>query len=83
MAESFMRTLKREEVNGQAYRDRAEAEASIGAFIETVYNRQRLHSALTYLAPEAYETIQASVPSAGRVSAAEVSESALIAGVAP
>ena len=35
MAESFMRTLKREEVNGQAYRDRAEAEASIGAFIET------------------------------------------------
>ena len=83
MAESFMRTLKREEVNGQAYRDRAEAEASIGAFIETVYNRQRLHSALTYLAPEAYETIQASVPSAGRVSAAEVSVSALIAGVAP
>ena len=42
MAESFMCTLKREEVNGQAYRDRAEAEASIGAFIEEVYNRQRL-----------------------------------------
>ena len=59
MAESFMRTLKREEVNGQAYRDRAEAEASIGGFIETVYNRQRLHSALTYLAPEAFETMQA------------------------
>ena len=59
MAESFMRTLKREEVNGQAYRDRAEAEASMGAFIETVYNRQRLHSALTYLAPEAFETVQA------------------------
>ena len=44
MAESFMRTLKREEVNGLAYRDRADAEASIEAFIETVYNRQRLHS---------------------------------------
>jgi putative transposase len=55
MAESFMRTLKREEVNGQAYRDRAEAEASIVAFIETVYNRQRLHSALAYLAPEDFE----------------------------
>jgi putative transposase len=58
MAESFMRTLKREEVNGQAYRDRAEAEASIETFLETVYNRQRLHSALTYLAPEEYEAKQ-------------------------
>ena len=58
MAESFMRTLKREEVNGQAYRDRAEAEASIEAFIGTVYNRQRLHSALAYLAPEDFEAKQ-------------------------
>ena len=58
MAESFMRTLKREEVNGLAYRDRADAEASIEAFIETVYNRQRLHSALAYLAPEDFEAGQ-------------------------
>jgi transposase InsO family protein len=54
-AESFMATLKQEEVDGRAYRDLAEAEAAIGTFIETVYNRQRLHSALAYLSPEAYE----------------------------
>jgi putative transposase len=58
MAESFMRTLKREEVNGQAYRDRTDAEASIEAFIATVYNRQRLHSALAYQAPEDFEASQ-------------------------
>jgi putative transposase len=62
MAESFMRTLKREEVNGQPYRDRADAEASIEAFIEGVYNRQRLHSALAYLAPEEFEASQFPVP---------------------
>ena len=61
MAESFMRTLKREEVNGQAYRDRADAEASIEVFIEGIYNQQRLHSALTYLAPEQFEASQSPV----------------------
>ena len=58
MAESFMRTLKREEVDGRGYRDLAEAKASVGVFLEEVYNRQRLHSALAYLAPEAYEASQ-------------------------
>ena len=55
MAESFMKTLKQEEVDGRAYRDLAEAQASIGGFIEEVYNRQRLHSALDYLAPAEFE----------------------------
>lgn len=55
MAESFMRTLKREEVDGRAYRDLADAEGSIGRFIEEVYNRHRLHSALAYRTPDAFE----------------------------
>jgi transposase InsO family protein len=54
-AERFMRTLKEEEVDGSAYRDAADARARIGLFIETAYNRQRLHSALDYLSPEEYE----------------------------
>jgi putative transposase len=55
-AESFMKTLKQEEVDGSAYRDVADARARIGSFIEAVYNSQRLHSALDYLSPEEYET---------------------------
>ena len=54
-AESFMKTLKQEEVDGSAYRDAADARARIGSFIEDVYNRQRLHSALDYRPPAEYE----------------------------
>src|SRR2546428_11672638 len=53
--ESFMSTLKREEVDGRASRTAQEARRSIGRFIEEVYNRQRLHSALNYLAPADFE----------------------------
>jgi putative transposase len=55
-AESFMKTLKQEEINGSSYRTLREARSAIGAFIETVYNRQRLHSALAYRSPDEYET---------------------------
>jgi transposase InsO family protein len=55
MAESFMKTLKAEEVDASAYRDLAHATATIGEFIEQVYNRQRLHSALNYLSPTEFE----------------------------
>ena len=51
MAESFMKTLKAEEVNATAYRDIGHARSAIGDFIEDVYNRHRLHSALNYRSP--------------------------------
>jgi putative transposase len=56
-AESFMKTLKQEEVDTNAYRDVVDARTQIGSFIEEVYNRQRLHSALDYRPPAEYEEI--------------------------
>ena len=53
--ESWMKTLKYEEVYRQEYRDLAEARASIERFIEKVYNQQRLHSALGYRPPLEFE----------------------------
>jgi transposase InsO family protein len=54
-AESFMKTLKSEEVYRNEYRDFNEAHASIGEFLERVYNQKRLHSALGYLSPAEFE----------------------------
>ena len=54
-AERFMRTLKEEEVHGANYRDLENARSRIGEFLDQVYNRQRLHSALRYLTPEEFE----------------------------
>jgi transposase InsO family protein len=51
------KTLKREEVDGGAYRDATDARNRIGSFIEQVYNRQRLHSALDYRPPEEFEAL--------------------------
>ena len=53
--ESFMKTLKYEEVLRNEYRDLAEALASIPKFLEKVYNQKRLHSALGYLPPVEFE----------------------------
>jgi transposase InsO family protein len=56
-AESFMKTLKCEEVYRNDYTDLTEAMASIGEFIEKVYNQQRLHSALGYRPPAEFEAV--------------------------
>ena len=54
-AESFMKTLKKEEVNGKDYRNLDDARARVGEFIENVYNAKRLHSALGYRPPQEFE----------------------------
>ena len=53
--ESFMRTLKDEEINCRAYSTMEELERNIEDFIERFYNRERLHSALNYRSPEEFE----------------------------
>jgi len=53
--ESFMKTLKQEEIYCNQYRDFEELSAHLEEFIENYYNRQRLHSALGYRTPEEFE----------------------------
>jgi putative transposase len=53
--ESFMKTLKREEIYANEYRDLDHLRANIEEFIERYYNRCRLHSALGYRSPEEFE----------------------------
>jgi len=54
--ESFIKTLKYEEVLRNEYRDLVEAFASIPEFLEKVYNQQRLHSALGYVPSAEFES---------------------------
>jgi putative transposase len=53
--ESFLKTLKREEIYANDYRDLEDLLANVVAFIEQYYNQRRLHSALGYRPPEDFE----------------------------
>jgi len=56
-AESFMKTLKYEEVYMTEYANIAEARHQIAHFVEEVYNKKRLHSAIGYLPPAEFESV--------------------------
>lgn len=75
-AESFIKTLKAEEVYCNEYETLQQAQADSGHFLEFVYNAKRLHSALGYQTPEEFEAAFA----AGQAAAAN-SEAARVSGV--
>ena len=53
--ESFMKTLKREEIDARRYRSFGELQAHVEEFLDQIYNRVRLHSALNYRSPVEFE----------------------------
>ena len=65
--ESFMKTLKYEEVHRTEYRNLAHARASIGTFLEKIYNQKRLHSSLNYRSPVEFENSLSMNPSQQQV----------------
>jgi len=56
-AESFFKTLKREEVYLWEYESFVDVAERIPFFIKDVYNKKRLHSGIHYLSPEEFEEI--------------------------
>jgi transposase InsO family protein len=58
--ESFMKTLKREEIQARQYRNLDHLRENVAEFIEHYYNRVRLHSALGYRPPEEFERMTCS-----------------------
>jgi putative transposase len=55
-AESFMKTLKTEELNARSFKTIEDARLRIEDFIDNIYNTERLHSALGYRSPLEFET---------------------------
>jgi transposase InsO family protein len=68
--ESFMKTLKQEEIYCNRYSDFSELSAHLEEFIDTYYNQQRLHSALGYRTPEEFEHAATAPESGGTPAAA-------------
>lgn len=56
--ESFIKTLKREEIDARRYTNFADLRRHLDEFIEQIYNKVRLHSALGYRSPEEFEHSQ-------------------------
>jgi len=73
--ESFLKTLKQEELYCREYRDLEDLRLHSGAFIDEYYNRHRLHSALGYVSPDVFEqTLEQHIPSAAKMSFARHKE---------
>src|SRR5262249_5953876 len=70
VCESFMKTLKQEEIYCNQYRDFEELSGHLEEFIGNYYNRQRLHSALGYRTPEEFERDGGGVAAVGPYDAA-------------
>src|SRR3990172_5490556 len=67
--ESFIKTLKREEIYANEYRDLDHLRGNIEEFIERYYNQKRLHSALGYRSPDEFEQQARQVSEAPSLSA--------------
>jgi putative transposase len=57
--ESFMKTLKGEEIDARRYRSFSELQSHVEEFLDQIYNRVRLHSALNYQSPVEFEESRA------------------------